>query len=79
MKLIVAGASGFVGQEVIRQSLKRADITSVIALSRKTVSAPSDSGAGYDTAKLRSVVIKDYEDYPEEVLKELAGAKACIW
>lgn len=75
MKLIVAGANGFVATEVIRQSLLRSDITSVVALARKAVSAPD----GPDASKLKSVVIEDYGSYPEEVRKEFAGADACIW
>ncbi len=75
MKLVIAGASGFVGSEVLRQSLKRSDITSIVALARKPVVAPE----GLDAAKLKSVVIEDYEKYPVNIKKELAGADACIW
>ena len=75
MKLIITGASGFVATELVRQSLLRRDITSVVALARKPVSAPP----GTDAAKLKSVVVEDYGTYPESVRKELAGANACIW
>ena len=77
MKLIIAGASGFVGTELVRQSLKRPDVSVVVALSRKAVSAPSDAGA--DASKLRSVVLKDYDEYPEHARKEFEGASGCIW
>ncbi|KAJ7679051.1 hypothetical protein DFH06DRAFT_1315999 [Mycena polygramma] len=56
MKLIVAGATGYVAQEVIRQI------------------APNGEGA----SKLKSVIIKDYDNYSEEV-KEFAGADVGIW
>lgn len=79
MKLIIAGASGFVGQELVRQSLERSDITVVVALSRTPVVPPPDIRGEVNTAKLRSVIIKDYEQYPEEVRKEFEGAAACIW
>ncbi|KAI5928076.1 NAD(P)-binding protein [Camillea tinctor] len=81
MKLIVSGATGFVGREVIRQSLSRREITSVVALARSPVSAPSavELGPGADPSKLKSVVIPDYDEYPEEVVREFAGASACIW
>ncbi|KAJ6512984.1 hypothetical protein C8R45DRAFT_1068076 [Mycena sanguinolenta] len=75
MKLIVAGATGFVGQEVIRQSLRNPDIKSVVALARRPVTAP----AGTDAGKLKSVVVKDYDQYPDEVKQEFADADACIW
>lgn len=79
MKLIIAGASGYVAEELLRQSLKRPDITSVVALSRKAVSAPSDVGGDSNVAKLRSVIIEDYETYPDDVRREFQGANACIW
>ncbi|KAK7033363.1 putative nucleoside-diphosphate-sugar epimerase [Favolaschia claudopus] len=78
MKLIVAGATGFVGQEVIRQSLRNPAITSIVALARRPVSPPT--GVPEEAAsKLKSVVVKDYDEYPDEVRKDLAGADACIW
>jgi hypothetical protein len=79
MQLIVAGASGFLAKEVIRQSLYLPEITSVLALARRSVAAPDGLGAGADPSKLQSVVIKEYDDYPEEVKKQLANANACIW
>ncbi|EXJ77854.1 hypothetical protein A1O3_09013 [Capronia epimyces CBS 606.96] len=79
MKLIVAGSTGFVGTEVIRLSLKRPDITTVIALSRTPISLPQQPEAGADVSKLRNVIVKDYGEFPDSVKKEFAGADACIW
>ncbi|KAI0843648.1 putative nucleoside-diphosphate-sugar epimerase [Hypoxylon sp. FL0890] len=79
MKLIVSGATGFVAREVIRQSLSRSEITSVVALARKPVSAPEKLADDADPSKLKSVVVEDYEHYSEKVKKEFAGASACIW
>ncbi len=75
MKLIIVGASGFVATELISQALRRPDVTNLVALSRKPVTAPD----GENAAKLKSVVISDYGEYPDDVKKELAGANACIW
>ncbi|KAL0563227.1 hypothetical protein V5O48_018849, partial [Marasmius crinis-equi] len=73
MKLIVTGAAGYVATEVIRQALKMPSITSIIALSRKAVSFDQEeTGKG----KLKSVVIKEYDQYPDEVKAEFAGADA---
>lgn len=74
MKLIIAGGTGLVATEVIRQSLQMDEITSIIALARKPVHVD-----GIDSSKLKSVVISDYGDYPDHVKAELAGADACIW
>ncbi|KAI3328122.1 NAD(P)-binding protein [Xylariaceae sp. AK1471] len=79
MKLIVTGATGFVGREVIRQSLSRPEITSVVALARSPVAVPEKLSVGGDASKLKSVVIQDYEVYLDEVKKEFSGAGACIW
>ncbi|KAJ7679040.1 hypothetical protein DFH06DRAFT_1315988 [Mycena polygramma] len=75
MKLIIAGATGYVAQEIIRQSLRMPQVTSVVALARKPVVAPNGEGAN----KLKSVIIKNYDNYSDEVKKEFAGADACIW
>ncbi|KAJ5650222.1 uncharacterized protein N7484_003945 [Penicillium longicatenatum] len=74
MKLIVSGATGLVGSEIIRQALRNSSVTEVVALARKPV-AIDDSNA----SKLKNVVIRDYAEYPDEVKAQLAGADACIW
>ena len=86
MKLIIAGATGYVATELIRQSLRRPDVTSVVALARKATPVPSDIAPGStDAAKLTSVVIKNYEgpydgdDADDRVKTAIAGADACIW
>jgi nucleoside-diphosphate-sugar epimerase len=76
MKIIIAGASGFVGKELIRQCLRMPTITSVVALSRRGVSPPDNSEG---VSKLRNVKVSDYDNYPDDVRKEFDGANACIW
>ncbi|KAI8949338.1 NAD(P)-binding protein [Xylaria longipes] len=78
-KLIVSGATGFVGGEIIRQSLLHPKISQVIALARSPVAAPEKLPEGGDSSKLKSVVIQDYAVYPDEVKKEFSGADGCIW
>jgi hypothetical protein len=77
MKLIVAGSTGFVATEIIRQAISNPAITSIIALARRETIAPANAGA--DASKLKSVICDDFSNYPEDVKKELAGANACIW
>jgi len=79
MKLIVAGSTGFVATEVIRQALSNPAITSIKALARRPTAVPQNAGPGADVSKLKSVVCDNFEKYPESVKQELAGADACIW
>ena len=79
MKLIVAGASGFVATEVIRQCLSIPKISSIIAVARHPISAPANLVQGADASKLHSVVLDDYDSYPDGVRQEFADADACIW
>ncbi|KAF7561478.1 hypothetical protein G7046_g2654 [Stylonectria norvegica] len=75
MKLIVAGATGLVATEIIKQSLQNDKITSIIDLARKSVEVDGT----VDSTKLKSVVVSDYGEYPDNVKAEFAGADACIW
>ena len=79
MKLIIAGATGFVATELIRQSLSLPKITSIHAIGRRPVSPPSNLGPNADPSKLHSVVVENYGSYSDDVIKQLAGADACIW
>jgi nucleoside-diphosphate-sugar epimerase len=75
MKLIVCGATGFVGQETVIQALAHPDITSVIALTRRPLELP----AGIETGKLSSVTLADFGHYDDDAKKGLGDADACIW
>jgi uncharacterized protein YbjT (DUF2867 family) len=79
MKIVVTGATGLVGTEVIRQCLRIPQITSVIALARRPVSAPRSPGEDIDISKLKSLVLEDFTNYPSDVKAELADADGCIW
>ena len=79
MKLVIAGATGYVATECVRQALIDARFTKVVALARREVKAPTDLGPKADVSKLQSVVIEDYGTYSDDVKKQLAGADACIW
>jgi len=79
MKLIVAGSTGFVATELIRQALSNSAVTSIVALARRVTAVPQNAGPGADAEKLKSVVCSDFGNYPDSVKRELAGADACIW
>lgn len=75
MKLIIAGATGPLGTEIVRQSLQTPEITQVVALAHQTVRLDES----IDVSKLRNVIIDDYGQYPDDVKAEFAEADACIW
>jgi uncharacterized protein YbjT (DUF2867 family) len=75
MKLIITGASGFIGGEVLSRALNSPSITSVIALLRR----PLPDSPHLSNPKLKVVVLEDFNTYPPSVLEQLDGAEACIW
>jgi uncharacterized protein YbjT (DUF2867 family) len=74
MKVIITGATGFIGGEVVRQASADADIDQVFTLSRKPL--PSELA---QLPKVTSIIHRDYSEYSESLLKQLQGAEACIW
>jgi NAD dependent epimerase/dehydratase family enzyme len=73
--VIIGGATGLTGKELVKQALDKPEITTVVAISRRPLT--TEQGAGH--AKLRNVIVKDYDQYPEDVKMEFVGAGACIW
>ncbi|KAJ7696585.1 hypothetical protein B0H17DRAFT_1158660 [Mycena rosella] len=74
MKIILTGTTGFIGTEVLTQCLRNADITSIVVLSRR----PLPNALSADP-KIQVILMKDFKIYPDEVVKQLEGADACIW
>lgn len=70
MKVILFGASGMVGQGVLRECLHDADVTEVVAVARSPLER-SDP-------KLRQVFHDDFTDF-SAVAAELSGAAACFY
>jgi nucleoside-diphosphate-sugar epimerase len=71
MKIVLTGATGFVGSEVLAQLLQRTDVDRVTCLTRRplAVAAP----------KLSAVLQADFTSYPDEIAQELAEHDALIW
>jgi uncharacterized protein YbjT (DUF2867 family) len=70
MRVILFGASGMVGQGVLRECLLDPEVTTVLSIVRNP--------AGQQHAKLREVVHKDFFDFTP-VESELAGFDACFF
>ena len=69
MKLILTGATGFVGSEVLHQALEDAGVESVTVLTRRPL--------GISHPKLTERVLKDFLDYA--AISEHFEVDACIW
>jgi len=74
MKVILTGATGFIGGEVLNQCIARPEITSIVALSRRDL-----TGTAANSPKVKTIIIKDFLNYPDTVLQELKDADICIW
>jgi uncharacterized protein YbjT (DUF2867 family) len=70
MKVILFGASGMVGQGVLRECLLDADVTEVVAVARSPLEQAGP--------KLRQVFHDDFTDF-SAVAAELSGADACFY
>ena len=74
MKVILTGATGFIGGEVLHQALAAPSITSLICLTRRPLPA-----AAVSNPKLQTIQLTDFTSYPPELLSQLEGAECCIW
>jgi uncharacterized protein YbjT (DUF2867 family) len=70
MKVILFGATGMVGQGVLRECLLDADVESVLVIGR--------SPTGQRHAKLREILHTDFMDF-SAIESELAGFDACFF
>jgi uncharacterized protein YbjT (DUF2867 family) len=70
MKAVIFGASGMVGQGVLRECLDDTDVTSVLVVGRSSCAVEHD--------KLREVIHDDFFDY-SPIENELTGHDACFF
>lgn len=71
MKLIIAGANNFIGDEVLTQALITPTVTSIIAITTSPLQS-SDP-------RVESLALDDFLIYQPAVSSSLAGADACVW
>jgi uncharacterized protein YbjT (DUF2867 family) len=70
MKLILTGATGLSGAEVLKQALNDKDIERITVLTRKSVDQSHP--------KLNEIILKDFTDY-SGVVDKISDHDACIW
>lgn len=75
MHLILTGATGLVGSSVLDAMLKTKTITKISILSRRPVQMATD----VNDPRVNIIIHKEFSSYPPEVIRELAGAKGCVW
>lgn len=74
MKVIVTGATGFVGGEVVKQCISNPSITSILVISRRDL--PKDLS---QSSKVKVILHQDFSSWPSSILEQLEGAEGCIW
>ena len=70
MKVIVFGATGMVGQGVLRECLRDSDVTEVLAVGR--------TATGQQHPKLHEIVHKDFLGF-SAIEKDITGYDACFF
>ncbi|KAE9365713.1 hypothetical protein N431DRAFT_385569 [Stipitochalara longipes BDJ] len=74
MKIILFGASGFIGSSLLTHCLQQPTLTSLIVFSRRQL--PSITSLD---PRIKVIVLENFFIYPESVINELTGSKACFW
>jgi uncharacterized protein YbjT (DUF2867 family) len=74
MKVIVAGATGLAGQGIARAALEDERISKVLIITRRAAAKDIESNP-----KSEVILHQDFSTYPEDLLKKLEGAEACLW
>ena len=75
MKVIVTGATGLVGGQVLRECIANDSITHVYAFSRRQI---QDDAIAKDP-KVEVILHDDFTAWPASVLDQVSDAEACLW
>ncbi|MFD8725287.1 epimerase [Streptomyces sp. NPDC059629] len=70
MKVVVFGASGLIGDGIVQESLRAADVTTVVTVGRSPLNV--------EHPKLRHIVHDNFLDFTA-ISGDLAGLDACFW
>jgi uncharacterized protein YbjT (DUF2867 family) len=70
MKIVLFGATGMIGQGVLRECLRDPDVTAVLSVARRNI--------GKSDPKLREIVHDDFTNF-SNIASELTGYDACLF
>jgi nucleoside-diphosphate-sugar epimerase len=71
MKIILTGATGFVGSEILSQLLQRPDVEAITCITRRPLTVQSP--------KLSTILHADFTAYPDDLAHTLAEHNALLW
>lgn len=71
MKIILTGATGFVGSEVLAHLIASPAVSEITCLTRRSIDVSSP--------KVRTILHADFATYDGNLLEQLADHEACIW
>jgi nucleoside-diphosphate-sugar epimerase len=74
MKVIVTGATGRVGSQLVLHCIENSAITSVFVITRKPLPESTTSNN-----KVTVILHEDFSSWPPELLDKLSGAEGCLW
>ncbi|KPI45241.1 uncharacterized protein AB675_2371 [Cyphellophora attinorum] len=74
MKVVFTGSSGYIGSQVFKQALADKRIDKIVNLVRRL---PTNSSVQHD--KVRTIIVKDFNNYDKETITEIEDADAAIW
>lgn len=79
MKILLTGATGYVGSEILKQCLDHNYIVRIYCLTRKPLEQHWFQHKNGE--KITEMLHEDYENYPEAILRRLKdeGVEGCIW
>jgi uncharacterized protein YbjT (DUF2867 family) len=74
MKLIVTGATGFIGSQVLKQCISNPAVTSILVVARREPATELTA-----SSKVKVILHQDFSDWTSSLLDQLEGAEGCIW
>ncbi|KAF5336811.1 hypothetical protein D9758_015846 [Tetrapyrgos nigripes] len=78
MKLILTGATGAAGSQILKDAVLDPAVTSVTVLARRALPDWLTSTIP-ENNKTTTLIVNDFSKYPEDLPAKLASHDACIW